>query len=140
MGSEMRKLKRYEAGEGAFAAFIRPEEPIVVGKIINISSGGLGIRYLAGEKIGEGPSLIEIFGPGSSRIVRIKSAVVHDSEISEESSSSVSVRHCGIRFEQRFRSSGMLRLINSTFLGSARKHQLRQGMVKNRVTHSGLGR
>lgn len=138
MSIELRKLKRYGAGEGAFAAFIRPGDPIVVGKIIDIGSGGLGVRYLAAEEIGKGPSLVEIFGPGSIRIIRIKSMVVYDSEISEESSSSLSVRRCGIKFEQRFRSSGVVKVINGTLGDVARKHRLRGGMTKNRVNRFGL--
>jgi hypothetical protein len=139
MSGDLRKLKRFEAGEGAFAALIRPEQPIVVGKIIDFSSGGLGIRYLAAEEIGQGPSLVQIFGSGMTRIDRIKSTVIHDSEISEESSISLSVRRCGIKFEQRCRSSELHKFINSTFVGGAGKRQSRNGMSKNKVNCIGLG-
>ena len=140
MSIEMRKLKRFEAGEGTFVAFIRSEQPIIVGKIIDISSGGLGVRYLAAEEIGQGPSLVEIFGPSSTRTDRIRSTVIYDDEISDESFNSLSVRRCGIKFGQRWRSSELLKFINSTVLGAARKHQMRNTMSKNKVNCIELGR
>ena len=140
MIAEMRKLKRFKAEGGVFAALIRPEGSIVVGKIMDFSRGGLGIRYLAAEKIGEGPSLVEIFDPGSIRRNRFKSMVIHDSEISEESSDSLSVRRCGIKFEQRCRSSELFKFMNNTFLGAGRKCELHNGMSKNTVSSIKVGR
>jgi hypothetical protein len=139
MSVELRRLKRFEGGEGAFVAFIRPDEPIIVGKIVDINSGGLGVRYLAAEEFGEGPSMVEIFGPSSIRIDRIKSTVVYDREISEESSSSLSVRRCGIRFDQRCRSAELLKFISSTCPGSIAGHQLRNGILRNKVSCVEIG-
>jgi hypothetical protein len=139
MSVELRKLKRFEGGEEAFVAFIRPDEPIIVGKIIDISSGGLGVRYLAAEKFGEGPSLVEVFGPSSIRVDRIKSTVIYDREIPEESMSSLSVRRCGIKFEQRCHSAGLLKFINSTCSDAVQEQQLRSDVSKNKGSRVEIG-
>ncbi|MHC1725253.1 MAG: hypothetical protein AB9866_04445 [Syntrophobacteraceae bacterium] len=99
MGNEKRRRRRFQGGGEAFAAFIRPNEPIVVGKVVDMSSGGLGVRYLAEGEVGEGFSHVTIFVPNSTKVERIRSTVVYDMEITEESFKSQPVRRCGIKFD-----------------------------------------
>lgn len=99
MKNEKRRQRRYRGGGEAFAALIRPNGPIVVGKIVDMNAKGLGVRYLAHEEIGEGQSHVTIFVPDSDKITRIRSMVVYDMEIPEESFYFQPVRRCGIMFE-----------------------------------------
>ena len=48
MVDELRKSLRFEAKEGSFAAFFPPDENncLMLGRIMDISEGGLGICYL----------------------------------------------------------------------------------------------
>jgi hypothetical protein len=96
---DQRKHKRCEAREEVFVAFLIPEEPIIVGRILDMSHGGLGARYLATRKLETGPITIRIFGLNSFYMDRIESTVIYDSEISEASWSIPTVRRCGIHFE-----------------------------------------
>lgn len=97
MIAEQRKLKRFNTGYEAFAAFIRPNEPIVVGKIMDISRGGMAVRYIANEKIGEGFSEIRVFGPSLNSTERIMCEIIYDKLLIEESWD-ISVRRCGLKF------------------------------------------
>lgn len=100
MNTEQRKRKRLLVWNEAFAAFIKPDEPVIVGKIMDISQCGLAVRYLAPEKIGEGFTSVRIFGPDFHPTSRIVCKVVYDEVVSEESWGGVSVRRCGIEFNR----------------------------------------
>ncbi len=97
---EHRKLKRFSTGNEAFAAFIRPNEPMIVGKILDISQGGFAVRYLANEKLGEGSAEVRIFGPSINSTNRIGCTIVYDRVLVEESLDVFSVRRCGVKFSR----------------------------------------
>lgn len=100
MNKEQRKRKRFSVRNGAFAAFIRPNEPVIVGKIMDISQGGMAVRYLAPERLGEGFAAIRIFGPDSYPTNRIECRIVYDEILAEESSDNFCVRRCGVEFSE----------------------------------------
>jgi hypothetical protein len=95
---EQRKRKRFNIGAEAFAAFIRPNEPIIVGKIIDIGRGGLAVHYFASGKLGEGSTLIRVFGPNLNSTGRIECSIVYDTDLVEELWNTVTVRRCGVQF------------------------------------------
>jgi hypothetical protein len=100
MGLDHRKHKRVKAESDIFAAFVVPNEPIIVGRILDLSPGGVGVKYLATGKLRAGPTSINIFGMSSDHMERIQSTVIYDMEIAEESWSIPAVRRCGIKFDQ----------------------------------------
>ena len=100
MHKDRRKHKRYEAQEGIFAAFLIAEEPVVMGRILNMSGGGLGAQYLATRELKPGPITTKIIGRNSSYMEPIKSTLIYDSEISEASWGTLRVGRCGIKFER----------------------------------------
>jgi hypothetical protein len=98
VGSDHRKHKRLKTESEFFAAFVMPNEPVIVGRILDLSSGGAGVKYLATRKIRTGPASINIFGMNSHHMERIQSTVIYDIEIAEESWSIPAVRRCGLKF------------------------------------------
>lgn len=100
MYSEQRKHKRFQSKGEAFAAFIKPNQSIIVGRIADISLGGLGIVYLAIDEVGEGTPDVEVFGLDSVHLSRIRSTVVYDSYLPDQSSDFLAVRRCGVKFDQ----------------------------------------
>ena len=85
MGLDHRKHKRFKAESDIFAAFVAPNGLIVVGRIVDLSLGGIGVKYVATEKLRTGPASINVFGMSSHHIERIESTVIHDMAIAEES-------------------------------------------------------
>ncbi len=100
MGLDHRKQKRVKAESEIFAAFVAPNEPVIVGRILDLSLGGVGVKYIATGKLRPGPTSINIFGMSSNHLERIQSTVIYDMEIAEESWSIPAVRRCGIKFGQ----------------------------------------
>jgi hypothetical protein len=101
MPEEKRRFKRYKGKEGAFAAFIKPNELVNMGQVQDISMGGLCVRYLATkDKIGES-SEIKIFGSNDHfiHVDKVKCRIVYDHEIPEGSWAQISTRRCGVEFE-----------------------------------------
>jgi len=101
MSEEKRRFKRYRAKEGAFAAFIRPNELINMGQVHDVSMGGLSVRYLAtNDKVGRS-SEIKIFGSNDRfiHVDRIKCRIVYDLEVPGGSWEQISTRRCGVEFE-----------------------------------------
>lgn len=98
---EKRKYKRYFGKEGAFAAFLRPGELINLGKIIDISMGGLCVRYLATKPVDTAPTGIKIFGSNGRfiHVDRVECKIIYDIEIPEGSWDQLSTRRCGVQFE-----------------------------------------
>ncbi len=99
MREDQRRHKRFKTQNEVFAAFVVPDEPIIVGKVLDVSSGGVGVQYLGTRRLKKGPTSIKIFGLTSSHMERIQSTVVYDLEIPEEAWDLPKVRRCGIRFE-----------------------------------------
>jgi hypothetical protein len=100
VNSDHRKHKRFKTEGDIFAAFVMPNEPIIVGRILNLSNGGAGVQYLATTKLEIGPISIKIFGMSSHHMELIQSTVIYDMEIPEESWSIPAVRRCGIKFSR----------------------------------------
>jgi hypothetical protein len=98
VNSDHRKHKRFKTEGDIFAAFVMPNEPIIVGRILDLSHRGAGVQYLATAKLAIGPISIKIFGMGSHHMERVQSTVIYDMEIPEESWSFPAVRRCGIKF------------------------------------------
>jgi len=101
MSEEKRKFKRFKGKEGAFAAFMRPNELINMGQIQDISMGGLCVRYLSTHTNHEGCSAIKIFGSNDRfiHLDRVQCRIVYDHEIPEGSWEQISTRRCGVEFE-----------------------------------------
>ena len=102
MSEENRKFKRFKGKEGAFAAFIRPNELINMGQIQDISMGGLCVRYLSstGED-NKGCSEMKIFGSNDRfiHVDKVQVKVIYDQEVPEDSWEQISTRRCGVQFE-----------------------------------------
>ena len=98
VNSDHRKHKRFKTEGDIFAAFVMPNEPIIVGRILDLSHGGAGVQYLATTKLAVGPISIKIFGMRSHHMERVQSIVIYDVEVPEESWSMPAVRRCGIKF------------------------------------------
>lgn len=101
MPEDKRKNKRYKGKEGAFAAFLRPDELINLGQIVDISLGGLCVRYLATKEVNAGCSGIKIFGSNGRfiHVDRVQCKIIYDTEIPEGSWEQLSTRRCGVQFE-----------------------------------------
>jgi len=101
MFEEKRKFKRFKGKEGAFAAFIRPNELINMGQIQDISMGGLCVRYLSTHENHEGYSGIKIFGTNDRfiHLERVQCRIVYDHDVPEGSWEQISTRRCGVEFE-----------------------------------------
>jgi len=96
MSGEKRKFKRFKAKEGAFASFIRHDELINTGQILDISMGGMCARYLSFKGDKEECSEIKIFGSNGRfiHVNRVQCRIVYDQEVPE-----YSWGRCGVEFE-----------------------------------------
>jgi len=101
MGKDQRKHRRFKTRNELFAAFVMPNEPVIVGRVLDVSSGGAGVQYLGTRKLETGPASIKIFRLNSSHMERVESTVVYDLEVPEEPWDLPNVRRCGIKFEGR---------------------------------------
>lgn len=101
MFEEKRKVKRFKGKEGAFAAFIRPNDLMNMGQIQDISMGGLCVQYVAANEDNKGCSAIKIFGSNDRfiHLERIQCRIVYDHKVPEGSWQQVSTRRCGVEFE-----------------------------------------
>ena len=101
MFEDKRKFKRFKGKEGAFAAFIKPDEFLNMGQIQNISMGGLCVRYLSTHENHGGGSTIKIFGSNDRfiHLHRVQCRIVYDHEVPEGSWEQISTRRCGVEFE-----------------------------------------
>jgi hypothetical protein len=101
MSEEKRKFKRLKGKDGAFAAFIRPNELISMGQIQDISLGGLCIRYLSIDGDKNGCSEMKIFGSNDRfiHVDRVECRIVYDQEVPECSWEQISTKRCGVEFK-----------------------------------------
>ena len=101
MSEEKRKFKRLKGKEGAFAAFIKPNEIINMGQIQDISMGGLCFRYLSTREDNTECSHIKIFGSNHRfiHVDKVDCRIVYDDEVPEGSWEQISTRRCGVEFE-----------------------------------------
>lgn len=100
MSMEQRKHKRFKGKEGAFAAFLTPDELINLGNVVDISMGGLCTRYLATTEKGPNCSGIKVFGSNGRfiHLERVDCKIIYDFEIVEESLDQLRTRKCGVQF------------------------------------------
>ena len=101
MFDEKRKFTRFKGKEGAFAAFIRPNDLIKVGQIQDISIGGLCVQYLSTNEDNNERPEIKIFG-SNGRFVhlnKVQCRIVYDREVPEGSWEQITTRRCGVEFE-----------------------------------------
>lgn len=98
--TERRKFRRFLAQDTAFAVF--SPHFTKLGKIKNISGGGLALEYIACEGRKEDSSGIHIFLSDSTFcLTNIPSKIIHDIEIAGEypkSTDIVETRLCGVQF------------------------------------------
>ena len=95
---EQRKHKRYHAKKGAFAA-VRPLY-VKIGRITDISQGGLAFRYMVTESQEDASNELDIFLIGNAfHLDRIPLKTISDLTIAERSSPrSLAIRRCGVQF------------------------------------------
>jgi c-di-GMP-binding flagellar brake protein YcgR len=101
MVEEKRRFKRFKGKEGAFAAFIKPNELVNMGQIQDISMGGLCVRYLATDGSDGQRSAVKIFGTNDRfiHVDKVQCRIVYDLEVPEGSWEQISTRRCGVEFE-----------------------------------------
>jgi hypothetical protein len=95
---ERRRHKRFQAGEGAYAA-VRPQYD-KIGQIIDVSRGGLAFRYMVSGSREDASSELDIFLIGDGfHLDKVPFQTVSDEEISERlSPSSQKMRRCSVQF------------------------------------------
>ncbi len=96
--TERRKKRRYQVKKGAFAA-VRPLYE-KIGRIINISQGGLAFRYMDIGNQEKGTRELDIFVISDAfRLDRIPAKIISDSDVPEKPSpGSLPLRHCRVEF------------------------------------------
>lgn len=82
------------------AFFTAAHEFLSLGQILDISLGGLAIRYIAMDEQTKGSAKLEIFGAIDSdlHIGKLPCRVIYDIELTSESSGLLRVRRCGVQF------------------------------------------
>jgi hypothetical protein len=101
MSGEKRRHRRFRGKEGAFAAFLRPNELINLGNIVDISMGGLCVRYLCTRDAAADCTGIKIFGSNGRfiHVDKMDCKVIYDVEIPEGSVYELSTRRSGVEFQ-----------------------------------------
>jgi hypothetical protein len=102
MSDDNRKHARYRGKEGAFAAFLRPNELVNLGQIVDISMGGLCVRYLSTNELDQDNAEIKIFGSNGRfiHVDRVQCKVVYDLELPDGTWNQLSMRRCGVEFQK----------------------------------------
>lgn len=102
MKRELRRSERYLTREGAIGAFFptEPDDFLRVGRIVDISEEGVGLRYFAKAGDTRPPTHMDIFGSCHPLIYigNIPSQVVYDREVLALPGSTLRVRRCGVKF------------------------------------------
>lgn len=102
MGRERRSEKRYAAKDGAIGAFfpVTSSDSFLVGQIVDISRGGLSLRYFTNGQGNNPPPRLDIFG--SSRpliyIGNVPGEIVYDHEVVNVPGSNFKIKQCGVQF------------------------------------------
>jgi c-di-GMP-binding flagellar brake protein YcgR len=99
MNTERRKTVRFLPQDEAFVA-LRPEFT-QLGRLINISKGGLAFQYIASKGESHGSTHLDLFtGNNSFYLSRLPCKVIYDSRLFEDNTSSTSLerRRCGVEF------------------------------------------
>jgi hypothetical protein len=96
--TERRKEKRYQVKKGAFAALRPLYEKI--GRVTNISQGGLAFRYMDTGSQEKGTRELDIFMISNAfRLDRIAVRIISDLNVPKKPfPGSLSLRHCRVEF------------------------------------------
>jgi c-di-GMP-binding flagellar brake protein YcgR len=99
---EARKNKRFRTDGKVFAAFFGPSREFVkLGHIVDISEGGVGLLCLDGTEQTSEMSQLEIFASNEQTLVgRLPCKVVYDMELGRAPQGKVTLRRCGVQFDQ----------------------------------------
>ncbi len=111
---ELRKNERFRAKGNARAAFYSsPQDFVKLGQILDISLGGLSIRYVAFGKPTTDNVEVELFGSSgpNGQFGKLPCRIVYDFELADESWGVLQVRRCGLQFGDL--SSGQLAQVQS---------------------------
>lgn len=122
MNTERRQFRRFLADDRAFAC-LRPHFERL-GKIKDISRGGLAFEYLCNDGCREEPSEIDIFLSGDGfYLPNMPCRVVYDFQIGEDvtSISTLQDRRCGVQFSQitEGQKSKLQLFLNKYIIGAA---------------------
>lgn len=106
---ERRKHKRYMARHGAFAVLALGSHFAILGRMIDVSRGGLSFRYASAQAwVSQSMELAIWFGHQRFRLEKVPFKTVSDFEmVGETPASDVVIRRRGVRFgaltyEQKF--------------------------------------
>lgn len=96
--SEKRRFTRFQAPQNAFALLRGPAGKL--GQIIDISKGGLALRYVANSGQPSKSSQLDIFLANNDfNLEKVSFEIVSDFEIGKQGpSSSITMRRCGVQF------------------------------------------
>jgi len=92
--------------------FPRDDELLVLGNIIDISMGGVCVRYLSTEKLNPDCRRIKLFGSNDIfiHLDQMDCNIVHDKDVSPGALDQLDARMCGVRFyNMSSRQADMLR-------------------------------
>ena len=94
---ERRKHKRFHVQDGTFA--VLGSRYGKIGRVIDMSIGGLGFSYIVGEEQGDDSHRLSILlAEDSFHLTRIAFKTVWDTETKEVPLSTVAMRRCGVEF------------------------------------------
>jgi len=99
MNAERRKTVRFLPRTEAYVA-LRPDFT-KLGRLINISRGGLAFRYIAHQRQEQTPTHLDLFiGNDTFYLSRIPCRVIYDIRLSEKQRFSTALEHrrCGLEF------------------------------------------
>ena len=98
---EKRKFKRLKGKEGGFVAFMRHDEFINTGQILDISMGGVSIRYLSTDLDNNECFQIKIFTSGDHfiHLDKVPCRIVYDQEVAGSPWQQISTKRCGVEFK-----------------------------------------
>jgi len=99
MNTERRKTVRFLPRTEAYVA-LRPDFT-KLGRLMNISRGGLAFRYLAHQRQEQAPTHLDLFTSNDGfHLSRLPCKVIYDVRLSEKHrfSTSLERRHCGLEF------------------------------------------
>jgi hypothetical protein len=95
--TDRRKHKRFRARDGAFVA-IKPSETHV-GRLVDVSVGGLAFDYVIGQELPRPPTELEIFVKGGTfRLSSIPCKAIWVKTSGQARVTSINKRRCGVRF------------------------------------------
>jgi ribosomal protein L21E len=117
---EQRKHKRFQGPKGLFVG-VGPENT-KVGRVSDLSIGGLGFSYVGNEEPSKGSYLDLFFTDKDFYLGRLPFKTISDYELVEKApSSSETLRRCGVKFQKptRHQKAEIERVIQNYTIGEA---------------------